>query len=54
MTIEEFIQRRIQELNTFKENMKSLKLNNLSEREWMETYLNWNEYTTEMKDQLWH
>lgn len=53
MTLNEFIDMNISNLNTFKNNMNSLHLNDKSKGEWMETYLAWLEWTTDLHDAFW-
>lgn len=41
------------EIVAFEKNMENLGKEDLSPEEWMKTYLNWTEWTTDMHDMCW-
>ena len=54
MKLEDFISKRTKELETFAINMKNLGIPDQSEEKWMQTYLDWNEWTSPlMHDLMW-
>lgn len=53
MTVDTFVEKMKNDIETFGQNMKKLAVTERSKKEWMETYLSWAEWTTDMKGLCW-